>query len=306
MGVWLPWIIFGILITVFLVVDLGVLERRPHVISLREATAWSAAWIAVSLLFNLGVYFWRGRDAALEFFTSYILEKSLSADNIFLFAVIFGVMGVAARNQHKVLFWGVLGALAMRGGFIIAGVELVRRFHWILYLFGAFLLITGIRLLRQKRREFDPSRSRTLRNARKILPITEHYEGGNFFVRRGAQRYATPLFLVLLLIETADIAFALDSIPAIFSVTQDAFIIYTSNVFAILGLRSLYFVLAGAITKFRYLRAGLSIVLVFVGAKMLTVHWIKMSTGVALLVILGILTVTVIASLRPEKAARES
>lgn len=306
MGVWLPWIIFGILITVFLVVDLGVLERRPHVISLREATAWSAAWIAVSLLFNLGVYFWRGRDAALEFFTSYILEKSLSADNIFLFAVIFGVMGVAARNQHKVLFWGVLGALAMRGGFIIAGVELVRRFHWILYLFGAFLLITGIRLLRQKRREFDPSRSRTLRNARKILPITEHYEGGNFFVRRGAQRYATPLFLVLLLIETADIAFALDSIPAIFSVTQDAFIIYTSNVFAILGLRSLYFVLAGAITKFRYLRAGLSIVLVFVGAKMLTVHWIKMSTGVALLVILGILTITVIASLRPEKAARES
>lgn len=306
MGVWLPWIIFGILITVFLVVDLGVLERRPHVISLREATAWSAAWIAVSLLFNLGVYFWRGRDAALEFFTSYILEKSLSADNIFLFAVIFGVMGVAARNQHKVLFWGVLGALAMRGGFIIAGVELVRRFHWVLYLFGAFLLITGIRLLRQKRREFDPSRSRTLRNARKILPITEHYEGGNFFVRRGAQRYATPLFLVLLLIETADIAFALDSIPAIFSVTQDAFIIYTSNVFAILGLRSLYFVLAGAITKFRYLRAGLSIVLVFVGAKMLTVHWIKMSTGVALLVILGILTITVIASLRPEKAARES
>jgi tellurite resistance protein TerC len=303
MGVWLPWVIFGVLVTAFLVVDLGVLERHPHAISLREATFWSASWIVVSLLFNLGVYFWRGRDAALEFFTSYILEKSLSADNIFLFAVIFGAMAVAAQYQHKVLFWGVLGALVMRGVFVIAGVELVRRFHWVLYLFGIFLVITGIRLLWEKRREFDPAQSPTLRVARRIFPITEQYEGPNFFVRREQKRFFTPLFLVLLLVETADVAFAVDSIPAIFSVTQDPFIIYTSNVFAILGLRSLYFVLAGVISRFRHLRTGLSLVLVFVGAKMLAAHWFKLSTGIALLVILGILATTVIASLRAEKAA---
>ena len=302
MGAWLPWVIFGVLVTGFLAIDLGVLERHPHAISLREATFWSVAWIAASLLFNLGVYFWRGPDAALEFFTSYVLEKSLSADNIFLFAVIFGAMAVAAQFQHKVLFWGVLGALVMRGIFIFAGVELVRRFHWVLYVFGVFLVITGFRLLRQKREEFDPSRSPTLRIARMAFPITEQYEGANFIVRRGARRFATPLLLVLLLVETADVAFALDSIPAIFSVTQDPFIIYTSNVFAILGLRSLYFVLAGAISRFRYLRVGLSMVLVFVGVKMLVAHWFRISTGIALLAILAILAVTIIASMRAEKA----
>jgi tellurite resistance protein TerC len=304
MAAWLPWVIFGVLITGFLAIDLGVLERHPHAISLREATFWSVAWIAASLLFNLGVYFWRGPDAALEFFTSYVLEKSLSADNIFLFAVIFGAMAVAAQFQHKVLFWGVLGALLMRGIFILAGVELVRRFHWVLYVFGAFLVITGFRLLRQKREEFDPSRSPTLRIARKAFPITDHYEGANFIVRREGRRFATPLLLVLFLVETADVAFALDSIPAIFSVTQDPFIIYTSNVFAILGLRSLYFVLAGAISRFRYLHVGLSMVLVFVGVKMLVAHWFRISTGIALLVILAILTVTIIASVRAEKAGR--
>ncbi len=287
-----------------LALDLGVFHRRAHVVSFREATIWSGVWIGLSLAFNVGLYFWRGPQPALEFFTGYILEKSLSVDNVFVFAVIFTYMAVPGQDQHKVLFWGVLGALVMRAAFIAAGVALVSRFEWILYLFGLFLVITGARLFYQKHEEIHPERNPILRLARKLFPITQGYEGAAFFVRRQGRRLATPLLLVLLMVETTDVLFATDSIPAIFGVTRDGFIVYTSNVFAILGLRALYFVLAGALTKFRYLRPGISLILVFVGVKMLVAHFYELPLEVSLLVISAILAIAVIASLRAEKRSK--
>jgi tellurite resistance protein TerC len=302
----LPWIIFNAFVLALLALDLGVFHRRPRAVSFREAAVWSAFWVALSLLFNLGIYLRQGPEAGLEFFTSYLLEKSLSADNVFLFAVIFGSMGVVAQHQHRVLYWGVLGAIVMRGTFILAGVQLVRHFHWVLYLFAIFLLVTGLRLLREKERKYDPQRSMALRLARKLFPISDRYEGGRLFTRSGGRFCATPLFLVLVMIEVVDIAFAIDSIPAIFAVTQDAFIIYSSNILAILGLRSLYFLLARAITRFRYLRGGLAIILIFIGAKMLLAYWVRIPTGLALLAILLILGIFLVASLKAKPQGGDS
>jgi tellurite resistance protein TerC len=302
----LSWVIFNALLLALLALDLGVFHRRPHLVSFREAALWSAFWVALSLLFNLGIYLRQGPEAALEFLTSYLLEKSLSTDNIFLFAAIFGSMGVLAQHQHRVLYWGVLGAMIMRGSFILAGVHLVRHFHWVLYLFAIFLLFTGLRLLREKERKYDLTRSGVLRLVRKLFPISDHYEGGRLFTRSDGRLCATPLFLVLVMIEVLDVAFAIDSIPAIFAVTQDAFIMYTSNILAILGLRSLYFLLAGAITRFRYLRSGLALILILIGAKMLLAYWMRVPTGLALLGILVILGIFLAASLAAKAQSADS
>ena len=293
--------LFTLLVLGLLALDLGFFHRRAHAVPLREAAFWSAFWIVLSLAFNVGLYFWRGSQPALEFLTGYILEKSLSMDNIFVFAVIFGYMRVAAEYQHKVLFWGIVGALVMRAAFIATGLALVSRFNWVLYIFGVFLLITGAKLLRERQAEFHPERSPALRLARRVFPITENYEGASFFVRREGRLLATPLLLVLLLVETTDVLFAVDSIPAIFAVTLDPFIVYTSNVCAILGLRALYFVLAGAVRRFRYLRPGLAVVLMFVGVKMLVVRFYKIPILVSLAAICLILLVAVLASLRAEQ-----
>ena len=298
-------LLFNLFVLAMLALDLGVFHRRAHVVSLREATVWSVVWIALSLLFNLGVWYWRGPVPALEFLTGYILEKSLSMDNVFVFAVIFTYMAVPAADQHKVLFWGVLGALVMRAAFIAAGVALISRFNWILYIFGAFLIFTGVRLFRHKHEEIHPERNPVVRLARRLFPVTKTYEGAAFFVRREGRRLATPLLLVLLMVETTDVLFATDSIPAVFAVTQDPFIVYTSNIFAILGLRALYFVLAGAITKFRYLRPGLSLILIFVGVKMLAVHYYKLPIALSLAIICGILGVAIGASLWERSRAEE-
>jgi tellurite resistance protein TerC len=295
-----PWVIFIVFVLALLALDLGVFNRRPHPVRFREAAAWSAFWVALSLAFNLGIYWRYGAEAALQFLTSYLLEKSLSADNIFLFAVIFASMGVAAEFQHRVLFWGVLGALLMRGAFILAGVQLVRHFHAVLYVFAVFLLFMGVRLLRERGKKYDPTSGRVIRLARKLFPISEPYEGGRFFTRCDGRLSATPLLLVLIMIEIVDVTFALDSIPAIFAVTQDAFIIFTSNVLAILGLRSLYFLLAGAISRFRYLRTALAVILICIGARMLTAPWVHIPTGIALLGILLILGIAILASLLTE------
>jgi tellurite resistance protein TerC len=300
-----PWILFNLAVLAMLAVDLGVFKRRAHVISFREATVWSAVWVGLSLAFNVFVYFWRGPDRALEFLTGYLLEKSLSLDNVFVFAVIFGAMGVAAQFQHKVLFWGILGALVTRGLFILVGVELVARFAWVLYVFGAFLTLSGARLLWEKPQEIRPEHSPVIRLARRFLPVSAQFEGAAFFARRTGSLVATPLFLVLALVEATDVLFAVDSVPAIFAVTQDPFIIYTSNVCAILGLRAMYFLLAGAITRFRYLRAGLSVILIFVGLKMLVARFYKFPTWLSLVVISGIVVVIIVASRVAEKKERD-
>lgn len=302
---WLALGLFNLFVLGMLALDLGVFHRRAHVVSFREAAAWTAVWVGLAIVFNLGVYYWRGPQAALEFLAGYILEESLSMDNVFVFALIFAYAAVPNEYQHRVLFWGILGALVMRAAFIAAGVALISHFAWVLYIFGAFLLITGAKIFRERRQEIHPERNPALRLARRLFPLTERYEGARFFVRREGRLLATPLFPVLVLIETSDLAFAVDSIPAVFAVTQDLFIVYTSNVFAILGLRSLYFFLAGAIAKFRYLRPGLALVLVFVGAKMLAAHFYKLPVGVSLLVICGILGGSVVLSLRGETKSSE-
>jgi tellurite resistance protein TerC len=298
-----PWIIFIAFVLALLALDLGVFNRRPHALRFAEAAGWSAFWVTLSLAFNLGIYWRYGAEPALQFFTSYLLEKSLSVDNIFLFAVIFTAMGVTAEYQHRVLFWGVLGALVMRGVFILAGVQLVRHFHGVLYVFAVFLLIMGVRFLFQREKKFDPAKSRVTRLARRLFPISDQYEGGHFFTRCNGRRCATPLLLVLIMIEVADVTFALDSIPAIFSVTQDAFIIFTSNILAILGLRSLYFVLARALSRFHHLSKALAVILMFIGIRMLLAPWIHIPTAIALLGIVGILGVSILASLLTEKKA---
>jgi tellurite resistance protein TerC len=304
---WL-WITFNAFVLLMLAVDLGVFHRRAHAISLREAGAWSVVWVVVSLAFNLGILHWSGKTAALEFFTGYLIEKSLSVDNIFVFVVLFRYFAVEPRYQHRVLFWGILGALVMRGAMIALGVVLIRHFDWALYLFGAFLVYAGLKMISHKDEEIHPERNPVLRGARKFLPLTRNYEGQKFFVR-GAdvagvpagkkQRLwrATPLLLVLLVVETTDLAFALDSIPAVFAITRDPFIVYTSNVCAILGLRAFYFLLAGVLPYFRYLGKGLSLVLMFIGAKMLGEKWLHIPTHVSLAVVGAILSVAVIASI---------
>jgi len=297
MGTPLLWIVFHLLIFAMLAADLGVFHRRAHAVRLREAAIWSVVWVVVSLVFNGWILLYHGRTLALEFLAGYVIEKSLSVDNIFVFALIFQYFGVAPRFQHRVLYWGILGALVMRGAMIAAGVTLIRHFEWVLYVFGAFLVYAGAKMLVQKVEEVHPEKNPLFRLARKILPVTHEYEGQKFFVRREGAWLATPMLLVLIMVETTDLAFAVDSIPAVFAITRDPFIVYTSNVFAILGLRAFYFLLVGALPYFRYLGTGLSAVLMFIGVKMLIEKWVHISTGVSLGVVGAVLAVAVIASL---------
>ncbi|MCX6557199.1 MAG: TerC family protein [Candidatus Aminicenantes bacterium] len=291
------WIVFNLFIFLLLALDLGVFQRKAHAVKLKEALLLSAFWIGISLIFNVFVYFWLGSKPALEFLTGYLIEKSLSVDNLFVFYLLFNYFKVPAANQHKVLFWGILGALVLRFLFIFAGVTLIHRFHWTIYLLGVFLIISGIKMAFQKDSEVHPERNPVLRLSRRLIPVTKDYHRGQFFVRGAGRRLATPLFIVLLVVETTDIMFAVDSIPAILAITLDTFIVYASNVFAILGLRALYFALAGVIELFHYLHYGLSLILVFVGVKMLISDLYKIPTPIALGAVGLILTLSIVLSL---------
>ena len=295
-SLWL-WAGFNLFILAMLALDLGVFHRKAHVVSLREATAWSAVWISLALLFNAGIWYFSGPEAGVQFLTGYLIEKSLSVDNIFVIALIFGYFAVPAVHQHRVLFWGILGALVMRAGFILAGAALLEAFHWIIYVFGAFLIITGLKMALVRDTGIHPEKNPVLRLVRRIVPVTSDYQEGHFFLREQGKLWATPLFLVLVLVETTDLVFAVDSIPAIFAVTADPFLVYTSNIFAILGLRSLYFLLAGVMQKFIYLKLGLSAILVFVGTKMTITDLYKIPSFVSLLVVAALLAAAIAASL---------
>jgi tellurite resistance protein TerC len=304
--IWL-WLGFNLFVLAMLALDLGVFHRHAHVVSVKEAALWSVVWVGLALVFNAGLYFfwdqlspsstYSNREAALAFLTGYLIEKSLSVDNIFVFVLIFTYFAVPAAYQHRVLFWGIVGALIMRASLIAVGATLLKEFHWIVYVFGAFLIFTGIKMARHRNEQLHPERNPVIRVFRRLMPVADQYEGERFFIRQAGKLMATPLFLVLLMVESTDLIFAVDSIPAIFAVTNDPFIVYTSNVFAILGLRSLYFVLAGMIHKFHYLKLGLSVVLTFVGLKMVLVDIYKIPTAASLGVIVSILIIAVGASL---------
>ncbi len=301
---WSFWLGFNLFVVVMLALDLGVFHRKSHQIKFKEALGWSAFWISLALGFAVLLAFWQGRQHALEFVTGYVIEESLSVDNLFVFLVLFRYFKVEAQYQHKVLFWGIIGALVTRGIFIIAGVQLIQRFHWIIYVFGVFLIFKGITMLRTEGSDIEPEKNFFLRLLRRFIPVTDRYEGGKFFVRRGAKRYATPLFIVLLAVEFTDVAFATDSIPAILAITKNAFIVYTSNVFAIMGLRSLFFALAGLMDVFHHLHYGLSALLIFIGLKMLTSEHYPIPIHIALAVVAGILIASIAASLiLPKKKA---
>jgi tellurite resistance protein TerC len=293
-----PWIGFNVFVLIMLALDLGVFNRKSHVISVKESISWTLVWIALALTFNLGIGHFMGNDKALEFLTGYVIEKSLSVDNIFVIALLFSYFSVPPRYQHKVLFWGILGALVMRASMIAVGAKLIAEFAWIIYVFGAFLILTGIKMIAKQETDIHPEQTLVVRLFRRFIPVTRDYHDGHFFVRHQGALMATPLFIALLVVEFTDLIFAVDSIPAIFAVTTDPFIVYTSNVFAILGLRSLYFALAGVLDKFHYLKFGLGLVLTFVGIKMLLGHspW-RIDTHISLGVIILILTGSVIASL---------
>jgi tellurite resistance protein TerC len=286
-----------------LVLDLTVFHRKAHTIKFKEAVGWSIFWISLAAIFAVIVYFWHGKATSLDFVTGYLIEESLSVDNLFVFLLIFKFFKVPGQFQHKVLFWGIIGALVMRFIFIFAGVALINRFHWIIYVFGVFLVYTGIKLFKQTDSDVKPEQNPVLKAFRKFMPVTKDYVGGKFFVRDKGL-YATPLFLVLLVIETTDVVFAADSIPAILAITRDPFIVYTSNVFAILGLRSLYFALAGMMELFHYLHYGLAVILTFIGIKMLISNFVHLPTAIALGVVAGVLAASVGASLMwPKKTA---
>src|SRR5258708_1167775 len=314
-AIWL-WVGFNLFVLAMLVLDLGIFHRKAHAVSIREASIWSAVWVALALLFNAGIYFFSGPELALQFVTGYLIEKSLSVDNIFVFVVLFSYFSVPAAYQHRVLFWGVLGALIMRGILIVLGAMLLENFHWVLYLFGAFLIVTGVRMAFNKDEAVHPERNPVLKLVRRVVPVTANFEGDRFLVRRAGKVLVTPLLLVLLVVETTDLVFALDSIPAIFAVSRDPFIVYTSNVFAILGLRSLYFVFANVMGKFYYLKSGLSVVLSFIGVKMVLADIFHIPIGLSLAVIAFVLATALIASIvrarhltamivKPEKQMRE-
>ena len=291
------WVGFNAFVLVLLALDLGVFHRRAHAVGMREAAIWSAVWVTLALLFGLRVYLVAGEQTGLQYLTGYLLEKALAVDNVFVFVLIFGYFGVEPRLQHRVLFWGVLGALVLRGAFILAGAFALHRWHWLFYGFGALLLVAGVQMLFKRPGDTDVARNPVLRLVRRLLPLSPGYRGTRFFVRESGRRLATPLFLVLVVIEASDIVFATDSIPAIFAITQDPFIVFTSNVFAILGLRSMYFLLAGVVHRFVYLNFGLSAVLVFIGAKMLLGGLLVIPTGVSLLVVASLVALAIAASL---------
>ncbi|NJN18667.1 MAG: TerC family protein [Oscillochloris sp.] len=310
---WL-WIGFNLFVLAMLAIDLGVFHREAHEVSVKEAAIWSVVWISLSLLFNLVIYFfwpvmmpnssYTASEAGLAFLTGYLIEKALSIDNIFVFVLIFSYFAVPRKYQHRVLFWGILGALLMRGAMIAAGAALIKEFHWIIWIFGVFLIFTGIRMATSKEEQLEPDANPVVRLFKRFLPVSDSYDGQKFITVKNGVRMATPLLLVLVMVETTDLIFAVDSIPAIFAVTQEPFIVYTSNVFAILGLRALYFVLGGVMDKFHYLKLGLSVVLAFVGVKMLlpdVSQWLlgttyRIPTAASLGVIAGVITIAVVAS----------
>jgi len=302
------WIAFNLFVLAMLAIDLLVFHKEAQEVRLKEAAIWSTFWVLLALVFGAGVYAWMGPEAGLQYLTGYVIEKALSVDNIFVFVLIFSYFRVPARYQHRVLFWGILGALVMRGAMIAAGAYLIHQFHWVIYVFGAFLVFTGLRMATQTEHDIEPEANPVIRLVRAVVRVSGTYHGQKFFVRQevdGRRRFvATPLLVVLVLVETTDLIFAVDSIPAIFAITQDPFIVYTSNIFAILGLRALYFLLAGVIHKFHYLKLGLAAVLVFVGVKMLITDVYQVPVGLSLAVIALVLGTSVAASLRWPKSAQ--
>ena len=291
------WLVFNTFVLAMLALDLGVFHRRSHVVGLREALTWSGVWITLALAFNAGLYFWLGLKPALEFLTGYLIEKSLSVDNVFVFAMLFAMLHVPKHCEHKVLFWGIFGALVMRAAMIFAGVALIEQFHWLIYVFGAFLVIIGLKMLRPVHTTIDPERHPLMRLSRRFLRITPTYEGDRFVVWRDGRLWATPLLLALVMVESSDLVFAVDSIPAILAVSNDSFIIFTSNVFAMLGLRALYFAFAGLMESFRYLKHGLAAILAFVGLKMMLTDIAPIPISISLAVVVGVLAVAIAASL---------
>ena len=297
LGSWPLWVGFLAFVGMMLALDLGVFHRKAHAVSLREAAVWSSVWIALAGVFALGVFHFYGAQRGLEFTTGYLIEKALSVDNVFVMVIIFGAFGVPAHQQHRVLFWGILGALLMRAVFILAGTALIARFHWTIYVFGLFLVLTGVRMLLARGEEGHPENNVLVRLARKVLPVAPGQDTEHFFTRIDGRRMVTPLFLALLAVEFTDLIFAVDSIPAVLAVSRDPFIVFTSNIFAILGLRSLYFLLAGVVQKFRYLKVGLALVLVFVGVKMTIVDIFKIPVGVSLAVVALLIAGAILSSL---------
>ena len=305
-AIW-PWIGFNLFVLVMLAIDLGVFHRKAHAVSLKEASIWSIVWITLALAFNAGLYFLRGPDPALQFFTGWLLEKSLSVDNIFIFVLLFSYFSVPPAYQHRVLFWGILGALITRGTLIGVGSVLLEQFHWIIYLFGAFLIFSCIRMALHKETDLHLEKNPLLKFVRRVVPVTEDYERDRFIIQRAGKLMVTPLLLVLLVVESTDVVFAVDSIPAVFAVTQDPFIVYTSNVFAVLGLRSLYFIFANIIDKFYYLKLGLSVILTYVGVKMLVEGIFHVPTFLSLVVIAFVLIAAIAASVvRARRQAEKS
>jgi tellurite resistance protein TerC len=304
---WIFWVLFNVFVLAMLALDLGVFHRKRHVVGFREAIGWTLLWIALAGTFAVLIYFFGhtmtghharpNSELSLEFITGYLIEESLSVDNLFVFLVIFRYFAVPRRYQRDILFWGVVGALVMRATFILVGIKLLNAFEWIIYIFGAVLIYSGVKLFSQQDDKIDPERNIVLRWFRKLFRVTENYEGHNFFVVRNGMRYATPLVVVLLMIETTDLLFATDSIPAVLAITREPFIVFTSNVFAILGLRSLYFALSGMFDAFHLLHYGLSVILIFIGTKMLASHYVRIPIGVALAVVAGVLLLSIVLSL---------
>jgi tellurite resistance protein TerC len=294
-SIWV-WIGFSVFVTVLLILDLTVFHRKAHVVSLKEAAGWYVIWVSLAVFFYLGIFMWLGADKATEFLTGYVIEVSLSVDNVFVWLIIFSTFAVPNQYQHRVLFLGILGAIVLRGLFIATGVTLLNMFGWLIFVFGAFLIFTGLKLAFRKKEELDPEKNIVLRLARRFIPVTEGYEGQKFFVRRNGVLMATPLFMVLIVVEATDLVFAVDSVPAILAISRDPFIVWTSNVFAILGLRALFFLVAGVLRYFRYLDYGLSAVLCFVGIKMVVSDFYHVPTAISLGTVAGILSVTMLVS----------
>lgn len=299
------WTVFAILVLVFLALDLGVFNRKAHVVNVKEALLWTGFWVTLAMLFCGGVYWFEGHHKALEFLAGYLIEYSLSVDNLFVFLMIFGYFQVPPQYEHKALFWGILGALVIRAVFIFAGVALIERFEWIIYVFGLFLIYTAAKMAVSKDREVHPEKNPVLKGLRRIMPVDNSFDGGRFFLVKNGVRHATPLFAVVLALETTDILFAVDSIPAVLAITTDPFIVYTSNVFAILGLRSLFFALSGLMRIFHYLHWGLVVILTFVGVKMLLTELVKIPVFVSLGVIVGVLLLSILASVLWPKPVEE-
>ncbi len=291
------WLGFSVFVVIMLVLDLFVFHKKSHEVKIKEAIIWSMVWISLALIFNYLVYLWFGSEKAMEFLTAYVIEKSLSVDNLFVFIMVFSYFKIESKYQHKILFWGILGALVMRIIFIFAGIQLINNFHWIIYIFGAFLIYTGIKIPFEKDKEIEPDKNPLVRLFKKFMPVTNELHGDRFFVKINAKTFATPLFITLIIIEFTDLIFAVDSIPAVLAISGDTFIVYTSNVFAILGLRALYFALAGIVKYFRFLKYGLAAILIFVGTKMIISGFYKFPVSWSLAIIVGILALSVIVSL---------